>query len=352
MRQEKLLEALEKIEEEWIEEAAPENKPPKKKAKPMTWVKWGTIADCALVIVGIGVPHINQYGEKLEETNFESSNATTTIDMVVKEEVEDTIVMDKEPMVELTLEEAIRDGKFGNLFPSDILDGYVLQDTVSILNHKVLVANFYNEELEDELTIRIAKKDWFYNEQKDLKLNTILYREKGSGMESYIYIAGEENIVQYVFSNTDIADNKKFYEMVYSASYFHTCIEYADKEDKGFPNWGLTLSVKNVTESGLTLVCTQSGGEPTGELQTGSEYHLIVLKDGTWQDVPTIIDEYGWNTIAYIVEKNDSTEFEIKWEWLYGKLPTGTYRLTKGFTDFRKSGDYDNFTYWTEFEIK
>ena len=69
MKQEKLLEALEKIEEELIEEAAPGNKPPKKKAKPMTWVKWGTIAACALVIVRIGVPHINQYGEKLEETN-------------------------------------------------------------------------------------------------------------------------------------------------------------------------------------------------------------------------------------------------------------------------------------------
>lgn len=122
--------------------------------------------------------------------------------------------------------------------------------------------------------------------------------------------------------------------------------------DEGFPNWGLTLSVKDVTESGLTLVCTQSGGELTGELQTGSDYKLIVLKDGTWQDVPTIIEDYGWNMIAYMVSKDDVTEFEIKWEWLHGKLPTGTYRLVKGFTDFRESGDYDNFAYWTEFEIK
>ena len=49
-----------------------------------------------------------------------------------------------------------------------------------------------------------------------------------------------------------------------------------------------------------------------GELQTGSDYHLIVLKDGIWQDVPTIIEEYGWNIMAYIIEKNDSIEFEIK----------------------------------------
>ena len=121
--------------------------------------------------------------------------------------------------------------------------------------------------------------------------------------------------------------------------------------DEGFPNWGLTFSVKDVTESGLTLVCTQSGGELTGELQTGSDYKLIVLKEA-WEDVPTIIEDYGWTAEAYMIAKDDVTEFEIKWEWLYGKLPAGTYRLVKGFTDFRESGDYNNFAYWTEFEIK
>ena len=101
----------------------------------------------------------------------------------------------------------------------------------------------------------------------------------------------------------------------------------------------------------MTLICTQSGGESNGELQTGSDYHLIML-DGAWKDVPTVIEDYGWNTIAYMVPKEDSTEFEINWEWLHGKLPAGTYRIIKGFTDFRESGDYDTETYWAEFEIK
>lgn len=121
--------------------------------------------------------------------------------------------------------------------------------------------------------------------------------------------------------------------------------------DEGFPNWGLALSVKDVTESGLTLVCTQSGGELTGELQTGSDYKLIVLKEA-WEDVPTIIEEYGWNMLAYMVAKDDVTEFEIDWKWLYGNLPAGTYRLVKDFTEFRETGDYDDFSYWVEFEIK
>lgn len=128
-------------------------------------------------------------------------------------------------------------------------------------------------------------------------------------------------------------------------------VDLSGTGDEGFPNWGLTLSVKNVTESGLTLICIQSGGELTGEMQTGSDYKLIVLKEA-WEDVPTIIEDYGWNTIAYMVPKEDSTEFEIDWEWLYGKLPAGTYRIIKGFTDFRESGDYNTETYWAEFEIK
>lgn len=127
--------------------------------------------------------------------------------------------------------------------------------------------------------------------------------------------------------------------------------ELEKKEDEGFPDWGITLSVKDVTDSGLTLVCTQSGGEADGELQTGSDYKLIVSKEA-WEDVPTIIEDYGWTAEAYMIAKDDVTEFEINWEWLYGKLPKGTYRLTKGFMNFRGSGDYDNFPYWIEFEIK
>ena len=70
-------------------------------------------------------------------------------------ERDDSIATENEPLVELTLEEAVSDAKFGNLFPATILDGYVLQDTVAVLNDTVLVANFYNKTLSDELTIPI-----------------------------------------------------------------------------------------------------------------------------------------------------------------------------------------------------
>ena len=118
-----------------------------------------------------------------------------------------------------------------------------------------------------------------------------------------------------------------------------------------FPDWGLTLSVKNVTPTGLTLVCTKNGGNPTGELICGTDYRLLVFEDGMWKHVPTVIEEYGWNDIGYPIMEGKVREFELSWEWLYGKLPAGTYRLAKDFMDWRDSGDYDEATYWVEFKI-
>lgn len=116
-------------------------------------------------------------------------------------------------------------------------------------------------------------------------------------------------------------------------------------------DWGITLSVKDVTPTGMTLVCSQSGGEITGELECGCDYSLLVNSNGVWNAVPYLVDEVAWTSEAYYIPMNDSIEFELKWERLYGELPAGTYRVVKGFMDFRGTGDYDTETYHTEFEI-
>lgn len=148
--------------------------------------------------------------------------------------------------------------------------------------------------------------------------------------------------------HADVEEGTELNVMAYNGDWSE--IYEIDQEE--FPDWGLALSAHKVSVSGLTLVCTQSGGNLTGELETGSEYKLLVLKDGIWQDVPTVIETYAWTGIGYVVPKNDSVKYEIDWEWLYGKLPAGNYRITKEFWDFRETGDYDTFNYWADFEIK
>ncbi len=67
MKNERLLDALEKVDEELLMEAAPGNKPPKK-AKNKAWMKWGTMAACAVLIVGLGAPQVIElYHDKNSE---------------------------------------------------------------------------------------------------------------------------------------------------------------------------------------------------------------------------------------------------------------------------------------------
>lgn len=117
-------------------------------------------------------------------------------------------------------------------------------------------------------------------------------------------------------------------------------------------SWGLILSVKNVTPTGLTLVIAQQGGSPTGTLQYGSEYTLEVEQDGAWQNVPDIVDgNFAWDGMAYLVTMDGETEQAVDWDWLFGPLSPGHYRLSKEFMDFRDTGDYDTQLYEVEFDI-
>lgn len=50
-------------------------------------------------------------------------------------------------------------------------------------------------------------------------------------------------------------------------------------------DYGLDMTVRDVTNKGLTLVFTQSGGNPTGELQTGNDYSLEQNVEGYWKPV-------------------------------------------------------------------
>ena len=117
--------------------------------------------------------------------------------------------------------------------------------------------------------------------------------------------------------------------------------------------WGITLTAENVTSTSATIKCMQSGGDATGELQTGSWYILEKWTQETgWKEMPYIIQgEIGWTAEAWMVPKDDTCEWEVNWEWLYGTLPKGKYRIGKEIMNFRGTGDYDRVIYFTEFEI-
>ena len=118
--------------------------------------------------------------------------------------------------------------------------------------------------------------------------------------------------------------------------------------------WGLSLTAENVTDSGMTIVFSQMNGKQTGELETGDWYALYKEENGEWVEVPykLLTVDIAWNSVAYIIPKGDSVSFDVEWEWLYGKLSAGKYRIDKEVMDFRGTGDFDKKIYSLEFEIK
>ncbi len=118
-------------------------------------------------------------------------------------------------------------------------------------------------------------------------------------------------------------------------------------------DWGITLSAKDVTPTGMTLVISQSGGEVTGRLGYGTYYNLMVLKDGGFRKLPYATEgNVGWDDLGHSVTMEGSKEEVIDWEWLYGSLAAGTYRISKAFTDSREPGDFDKQMLYLEFEVK
>ena len=202
MKTEVLLHSIGKINDELIADAESEANT---KRKP-GWAKLGTMAACLALVLAVAlvIPTLTRQDQ--------------------------SIITENEPGVKLTLEEAMDDKTFGTLFPKKILEGYVLEDVPSICgisdyaelktaDNAVLKAIFYNEELGDEMVIRIASKEWFLSHEKNsIELNTIYYRETIDKAGSYIYFESGDEIISYSFSTRDIAQIDGFCDMVNSAS--------------------------------------------------------------------------------------------------------------------------------------
>ena len=52
-----------------------------------------------------------------------------------------------------------------------------------------------------------------------------------------------------------------------------------------------------------------------------------------------------------MIQEDSPYETAIDFEWRYGKLEPGRYRIVKTVTDFRVTGDYTDYVFTAEFRI-
>ncbi len=102
---------------------------------------------------------------------------------------------------------------------------------------------------------------------------------------------------------------------------------------------GVMMDVNHVTPTGLTVRFRQYDAKGADELIYGEGYTLEFLNKDSWEAVPMIIDNGAFTDIGYNIPPGGESEIETDWEWLYGKLSPGTYKITKKIWTNPKDGD-------------
>ena len=98
---------------------------------------------------------------------------------------------------------------------------------------------------------------------------------------------------------------------------------------EGGSRWGITASCAAPSATGIEFRFVQNDDSIPGELFYGQEYTLEKWDCNDWVAVSPIIDNWAFTAEAILLPKNTTTVVDIDWEWLYGEVSDGYYRLSK-----------------------
>ena len=115
---------------------------------------------------------------------------------------------------------------------------------------------------------------------------------------------------------------------------------------------GLTMTVvaETINPTGVTVLFEN---EMDTEFTYGQEYVLETQIDGKWYQVPIATGvDYAFESIGYILAPNESAELAVDWEWLFGEIDSGEYRIVKEILDVAAPGDYESFPLSAEFLVE
>ena len=115
---------------------------------------------------------------------------------------------------------------------------------------------------------------------------------------------------------------------------------------------GLYVTVKNISPTGAVMIFNRHTLDGQGEeLIFGDEFLLQRQTDSGWENLPTVIDSYGFNSIAHLIPSDGSVEMEVDWEWLYGELSPGEYRIGKRVLDSADGGKSEEYMVYAQFVL-
>ncbi len=123
-------------------------------------------------------------------------------------------------------------------------------------------------------------------------------------------------------------------------------LNYIGQESKKIiTNTDVTLSIKEntLTNTEATLILKNNSNE---KYLYGDVYAIEVKQDDKWYELTT---ETIFNFPSTFINAYESTEIELNWENVFGKLKKGTYRIIKNLTS---NDNAQGFNIAVEFSIK
>lgn len=111
---------------------------------------------------------------------------------------------------------------------------------------------------------------------------------------------------------------------------------------------GLSVEDFGITRDGAKLIINNGSDKP---IMYGESYRLRTKTDNEWKGAESIIDDWAFKDIGYIIPPHEMNYLEVDWSWLYGSLENGEYKLIKIFMEEQDDGSYENYQLEVEFKI-
>lgn len=114
-------------------------------------------------------------------------------------------------------------------------------------------------------------------------------------------------------------------------------------------SWLPTLTIESSSPTGATILLQQEQDLGGYLLLSGNDYLLQRYDGAAWQDLPTLVEEVFWTKAAFVVTAIPREA--VDWEWLYGTLAPGRYRMGKTITLSHNGESLDSDMVYGEFTI-
>lgn len=187
-------------------------------------------------------------------------------------------------------------------------------------------------------TKNCLKKEFYKIKVKHSFLNKVLSYDEWNlnvnlyGKYEYTFTYKNNEVLLKGINDQEKISKEEYQELIEKLENGLICKEIEEmtleKSDYILSDDLVSLKIKedSLTNSMVTIILNNQTNDT---YMYGEPYSIEYEKEGSWYQLNPIIEHYGFTLIGYNLKPKESKEVKIDWEWIYGKLSEGKYRIIK-----------------------